>query len=136
MRPGARGLSWALGPSPLRRWGPSGWPRMWRRGWSGANPSVVSPRGRGCSARGIGGRCSRGETHSSTALSGSRGSGWRHGGGGRSWVGAAGRGRGGKAYLGLKSVSSAGLHHARAREGEEMERGGGGGLQDWKQDVK
>ena len=31
------------------------------------------------------------------------------------------------AHLGLKSASSAGLHHARAREGEEMERGGGGG---------
>ena len=45
---------------------------MWWRGWSGANPSVVSPWGRGCSARGMGVRCSRGGTHSSTALSGSR----------------------------------------------------------------
>ena len=40
---------------------------------------MVSPRGRGCSARGMGGRCSRGGTHNSTAMSGSRGS---HGGGG------------------------------------------------------
>ena len=44
------------------------------------------------------------------------------------------------AHPGLESASFAGLHHARAREGEEMERvgggGGGGGLQNWKQDVK
>ena len=78
---GAGGLSWARGSGLLRRWGPLGLPRMWRRGWSRANLSVVSPRGRGCSAKGMGGRCSKGGTHSSTALSGSRGSGWRRGSG-------------------------------------------------------
>ena len=46
---------------------------MWRRGWSGANPRVVSPRGRGCSGR----------NHGSTVLSGGRGS-HRGGDGGRS----------------------------------------------------
>ena len=30
-------------------------------------------------------------------------------------------------HLRLESASSAGLHHARSREGEEMEKGGGGG---------
>ena len=42
--------------------------------------------------------------------------------------------------MGPESTSSAGLHYARAREGEEMERGGGGGggrwFHNWKQDVK
>ena len=38
---------------------------MWLRGWSGANPSVVSPRGQGGSSGG---------THDSTALSDGRGS--------------------------------------------------------------
>ena len=127
LRPGAGGLSWAQGPDPLKLWGPPGWPRMWRRGWSGANLSVVSPWGRGCSARGMGGKCSRGGTHNSTALSGSRGSGWRLDGGGSSWVGAAGRGRGGTVHSGPESASSAGLHHVRAREGEKMEGGGGDG---------
>ena len=114
---------------------------MWRRVWSGANPSVVSPMGRGFNVRGMGGKCSRGGTHSSTALSGSRGghdgdgshscwrgcssgsSGWRGGGDKSSGVGATGRGRGGTVHPGLKSASSAGLHHATARGGEEMERG-------------
>ena len=102
---------------------------------------MVSPTGRGCRVRGMGGKCSRGGTHSSTALSGSRGShggdgshscwrgcssgssGWRGGGGKSSEVGATGRGRGGTVHPGPKSASSAGLHHATAREGEEMERG-------------
>ena len=56
--------------------GPPGWPRMWQRGWSEANPRVVSPWGRGCS----------GGNHGSTTLSGSRGS---HGGGGRTAAGTA-----------------------------------------------
>ena len=64
LRPRAGGLPWARGPVPLGQWGPPGWPRMRWRGWSGANPSVVSPRGRGCS----------GGTHGSTALSGNKGS--------------------------------------------------------------
>ena len=115
---------------PLKWWGPLGWPRMWRRWWSGANPSVVSPRGRGCSARKTGGKCSRGVTHSSIALSCSKGSGWRRCIGG-SWVRAADRGRGGTAHPGPESESSMGLNHARATEGEgmERERGGGGGRQ-------
>ena len=69
---------------------------MWWRGWSGANPSVVSPRGRGRSTRGMGGGSSKGGGHSSTALSGNTSrhgdsggsrSGWNSssGGGGRSW---------------------------------------------------
>ena len=106
---------------------------MWQRGWRGANLSVVSHRGRGCNARGMGGRFSRGGTHSSTALKGSRGSDWRrggsgtswwrHGSSGSSWVEAAGRGRGRTAHPGPESASSASLKHARAREGEEMKRG-------------
>ena len=96
---------------------------MWWRGWSGANPSVVSPRSRGYSGR----------THGRTALSGGRGS---HGGSGRSSsrvddcerssAGAAGRGRGGIAHPAPESVSSVGLHHTKSREGEERGRQGGG----------
>ena len=100
---------------------------MWRRGWSGANPIVVSPRGKGCSVRGMGGRCNRGGTHSSIALSGSRGS--HDGGGGSSCAGAAGRGRGGTAHPGLESASSTSFHHARARE---ERRNGEGGFRNWK----
>ena len=103
---------------------------MWQRGWNGANPSVVSPRGRG--SRGMGGRNSRGGAYSSTALSGSTSrhggggsrSGWKSSGGGcRAWIGAAGKGRGGAARLRPESVSSVGLHLGWAREGEEVERG-------------
>ena len=120
LRPGVGGLPWARGPGPLERWGPLGWPRIRRRGWSRANPNVVSPRGRGCS---------RG-THDNTALRGSRGS---HGGGGRSswarsgggscwgrgdggssWARAVGRERGGTAHPGPESASSTGFHHTRA----------------------
>ena len=94
---------------------------MWQRGWSEANPSVVSPRGRGSSTREMGGRSSREEPHSSTALSGSRS---RNGdGGGRAWIGSACRGRGVAAHPSPEGVSSAGLHHDWAREGEEVERG-------------
>ena len=117
----SEGLPWARGPGTLRWWGPSGWPRMCQRGWSGANPSVVSPRGRGCSEG----------THGSTVLSGGKGShggsgrsSWGHvgyrrnnfqrGGGGRSSIGGTGRERGGAAHPGLKSASSAGLHHTKA----------------------
>ena len=98
---------------------------MWWRGWSGANPSVVSPRGRGCS----------GGTHGHTALSGGRGShacGGRSscglGGDERSSAGVVGRGRGGKVHPGPESASFVGLHHTKAGEGEERGgRGGGGG---------
>ena len=95
---------------------------MWRIGWSGANPSVVSPRGRGCS----------GGTHGSIALSGRTGSNsgggrsscWRCNGG-RSSAGAARRGRGGTVHLGPESASSMGLHHTKAG-GEKKGVGGGG----------
>ena len=103
---------------------------MWRRGWSGANPSVVSPRGKG------------GGNHGSTALSGSRGS---HGGGGRSSGGAAATGG---ASVGAAAAGAAALEPP-ARGGEERrtrgrkalplrvftiqklekEKKGGGGLQ-------
>ena len=66
----------------------------------------------------MGGRCRRGGTHSSTALSGSRGSGWRSGGGGG--------GKGGTTHPGPKSASSTGLHHA-GPENEKKWRGGGRG---------
>ena len=113
---------------------------MWRRGWSGANPNVISPRGRGYN----------GGTNGRTALSGGRGS---HddsrrsnsgaGGGERSNYGlgggdpgATGRGRGGTAYPGPESASSVGLHHTKAGEGEERGRqGGGGGFRNWKWEV-
>ena len=72
----------------------------------------------------MGGRYSRGGTHSSTALSGS---GWRRGGDQSSWVGAAGRGKGGTGHPGLESASSVGLHHAKTRERKVMERGRRGG---------
>ena len=92
--------------------------------------SMVSPWGKGCSVRGLGGRCSRGGTHNSTALSGGKGShgggwssSWRHGVGGSSWVGATSRERGGTAHPGPESSSSTGPHHFRAKQGEEMERG-------------
>ena len=96
---------------------------MWRRGWSGANPSVLSPRGRGCS---------RG-THGSTAPSGSRGK--HDGGGGRiSWGMAA---AGGAA---LEPPAGGGEErHTRGRKAlplrvftilnPEKKKKGGGGLQ-------
>ena len=80
--------------------------------------------GAGAVVPGVVGRSSRGGTHNRNALSRSMGS---HNGGGRSWVGAAGRRRGGMVHPRSESASSAGLHNARAKEGEEMERGGGGG---------
>ena len=48
---------------------------------------------------------------------------WRCGDGKSSWVGAAGMGRGGTAHSRSKNGASTSLHHVRAREGEEMERG-------------
>ena len=103
---------------------------MWWRGWNGANPNVVSPKGRG--SRGMGGRSNRGGAHSSTALSGSTSrhggggshSGWNSSGGGdRACIGVADKGRGGAAQLRPESVSSVGFHPGWAREGEEVERG-------------
>ena len=99
-----------------------------------ANPSVISPWGRGCS----------GGTHGRTALSDGRGS---HDDSGRSssgaggdmrgscglgggGAGAAGRGRGGTTHPRPEGTSSVGLHHTKAGEGEERgRRGGGGGCQ-------
>ena len=45
------------------------------------------------------------------------------GGGGKAWIGAADKGRGGAGHHRPKSVSSAGLHHGWAREVEEVEKG-------------
>ena len=142
LRPGAGGLSWACGPGSLGWRGPPGWPRMWQRRWSRANPSVVSPWGRGSSTRGMKGRSSRGGAHSNTTLSdsrdrhgggggrggwngdgGSRDRSWRSGGHGRAWIGAVGKGRGRVAYPRPEGVSPAGLHHGWAREREEVDRG-------------
>ena len=92
----------------------------------------------------MGARNIRGGTHSSTALSGSRGSHggsgshscWRLSGGRSSQVGAVSRGRGGTEREQPESASSTGLHHARARGGEEMERVRGGALETGNGDVK
>ena len=75
--PGTGRLPWARGPGPFRRWGPSGWPWMWRRGRNRANPRIIPAWGMStlASRRGCRGRR-------------------RNGGGGRirAKVGAAGRG--------------------------------------------
>ena len=96
---------------------------MWQRWWSGANPSMVSSRGKGCSGR----------THNRISLSGGRGS---HSGGGRSICGisggerrscgldGSGRRSAGTTYPGLESASSTCLHHTKS--GEERGRRGGG----------
>ena len=97
----------------------------WQRGWSGANPSVVSPRGRGCS----------GGNHDSTALSDSRGnqggdgrSSWGCGGsgcsgGGGSCAGATDRRRGGTPHPGRKVIPSRVFTILKP----EKEKKGGGG---------
>ena len=40
----------------------------------------------------------------------------------QAWIGAVGKGRGGATHPRPESVSSEGLHHGWAREGEEVER--------------
>ena len=95
---------------------------MWWRGRNGANLGMVPPWGRGSS--------SRGRTHGRNVLrSGSGGGRSRHGDdGSEAKVGAADRGRRRLPHSRPEAVSSARLHHSWAREGEEMERMGGGGF--------
>ena len=85
---------------------------------------MVPPWGRGSS--------SRGRIHGRNALSGGSGghgggdSGGLNcsggGGGGRAWIGAVSRGRRRAAHPRPVAVSSMGLRHGWAREGEEVER--------------
>ena len=83
----------------------------------------------------MGGSSSRGRTHDRTALSSNKSSGrGRQGGGsgrggwncnsgcGRAWIGAVDRGRRRAVRPRTVVVSSAGLHHGWAREGEEVEK--------------
>ena len=93
---------------------------------------MVPAWGRSNNNRGMGSSSSLCRTHNRTALgSGKGGGGSRRGhnndGGGRARVGPAGRGRRGAAHPRSEVVSSTRLHHGWAREGEEMERMGGGG---------
>ena len=101
--------------------------RRWR---NGANPCIVPSQGRGGN--------SRNRAHGRDALSGGSGGGsrggwvysnssgrgrggWDYSGNG-AWIRAAGRGRRGMDHPRSETVSSSGLHHGWAREGEEEER--------------
>ena len=115
MGPRTRRLPWARGPSPFGRWGPPGWPLIWRRWGSGANSSSISTWGRSRGNKNCRSNngCSSSRHGRRTLASGGGGSGCRDDGDRiRAGVGPSSRGRRRATHLGPVAVPSARLNHA------------------------